>query len=76
MMIRFMKKTSKCSYEAYTLFTDHTYTFRLSSVTILRVYSIKEYNKSRVCGESVQDLLLYYLILYTLRKVAEDDQNT
>ena len=43
------------------LFIDHTYMFRSPSATILRVYSIKEYNKKLyvyVCGESVQDLNL------------------
>jgi hypothetical protein len=29
----------------HTLFIDHTYQFRSPSVTILSVYSIKEYNK-------------------------------
>ena len=35
------------------LFIDHTYMFRSSSATILRVYSIKEYNKSCMCVKSV-----------------------
>jgi hypothetical protein len=41
-----MKKTNK-----FTLFIDHTYilVFRSPSETILRVYSIKEYNKMCVC---------------------------
>jgi hypothetical protein len=36
----------------YTLFIDYTYMFRSPSATILRVYSITEYNK-KLCGESV-----------------------
>jgi hypothetical protein len=43
----------------YTLFIARTYMFRLPFATILRVYSIKEYNKN-VCGESGQDLNLKY----------------
>jgi hypothetical protein len=51
-------ETIKCTYELYTLFTDHTYVFRWPSATILMVYSIKKYNKKFVCGESVQDMSL------------------
>jgi hypothetical protein len=40
------------------LFIDQTYMFRSPSETILRVYSIEEYNEKFVCGESVQDLSL------------------
>ena len=32
----------------YTLFIDHTYMFRSPSATILRVHSIKEYNKKSI----------------------------
>ena len=45
----------KCTYKLYTLFIYHSYTFRSPPATILRVYSIKEYNKScvwRICPRS------------------------
>jgi hypothetical protein len=39
------EETHKCTYESCTLFIDHTYTFLSPYASILRVYSIKEYNK-------------------------------
>ena len=37
---------------------EHTYMFRSPSATIFRAYSIKQYDKDVVYGESVQDLSL------------------
>jgi hypothetical protein len=45
MEINLYEDTNNCIYELYMLFVDHTYIFWSPSATILRVYSIKEYNK-------------------------------
>ena len=39
------EETNKCTYELFMLFIDYTYVFRLFSATILKVCSIKKYNK-------------------------------
>jgi hypothetical protein len=52
------------------LFTDHTYMFRSPSATILRVYSIKGYNKKFVWRISPRSRFTkcYNIILSTFRK--------
>ena len=46
--LSFHEETNKCTYELHTLSIHHTYMFRSPYATILRVYSIKKYNK-RLC---------------------------
>jgi hypothetical protein len=45
----------------YTLFTDHTYMFQSPSATILRVYSIKEYNK-KLCVVYLYKISMYKIL--------------
>jgi hypothetical protein len=54
-------------------FIDHNYMFRSPSATILRVYSITENNRKLCVAKQSQDM--YFLILYTLKNVAEGDKN-
>lgn len=42
------------------LYNDHTYMFRSSSVTILRVYTIKDYNKK--CAANQSEIWIYKML--------------
>jgi hypothetical protein len=46
----------------HTLFINHTYMFRSPSETILRVYSIKEYNK-KLCVVNQSKISIYKMLL-------------
>jgi hypothetical protein len=64
------------------LFIDHIHMFRSPSATIFRVYSIKEYYEKFVWRiwswtfSPYKLFLLYSLILYALKMVADGDRNT
>jgi hypothetical protein len=45
----------------YMLFIDHTYMFQLPSMTIFRVYSIKEYNKN-LCVVNLSKIRIYKML--------------
>jgi hypothetical protein len=50
-----------------SLFINHTYMFRSPSATILRMYSIKEYNK-KLCV-TIQSTIWVYKMLWNSRTV-------